>query len=247
MFFLKKKVPSAILFQDLIDIHCHLLPGIDDGSYNLEQSLKMLEVYADLGIKKIFATPHIFKELYPNTPDTIKASYDSLFLNAEATLSFSISYAAEYMIDEDFIRNLNYKHTPLLCIYNNYVLIEIMPYASLSILDEVVFQLQTRNIIPILAHPERYFHVDADFKNFELLKEKGVLLQLNALSMMGHYGKEVYLKASALFQRGLYDFVATDAHHHGHLGKLKNLELGKRDFEKWNRIKENQQQCFSPF
>lgn len=244
MFFSKQKFTSDILFKDFIDIHCHLLPGIDDGSPNLEQSQKMIDDYVALGIQKVIATPHVFKELYPNTPTTIKDSFDLLMQHLEVPDTFSIKFSAEYMIDEDFIKKLN-SNAAFLHFFNNYLLIEIMPYASISILDAVVFQLQTRDIIPILAHPERYFHADASIENFKVLKANGVLFQLNALALMGHYGKTVYDNAKTLLKENMYDFAATDAHHSGHLTKLKKLILNKHDFKKWDLIKENQLRFFN--
>ena len=89
------------------------------------------------------------------------------------------------------------------------------------------FTLLQNNITPILAHPERY-HSIKTIKEYKELKNKGFYLQLNALSLLGHYGPEVKQKAKKILQEGLYDFVATDAHHLQHLKTLQNINLSKK-------------------
>ena len=239
-FFTKHKKP---LFEGLCDIHNHLLPGIDDGSKNVAMSLQMLEGFKELGFTSMVPTPHVYHELYPNTPSTIKKAFDTL------TREFSIndnikvgSYGAEYMIDEVFMNNLK-TSMPSLLLPSSYILVEINFFGETQMLLEAGFTLQQHNITPILAHPERYHSINTT-REYKELKNKGFYLQLNALSLLGHYGPQVKQKALQLLKAGLFDFVATDAHHPAHLKVLKNLSLTKKQAIQWDAIREHQQAVF---
>jgi protein-tyrosine phosphatase len=235
-FFFKKK--KQRLFEGFIDIHNHILPRIDDGSKSVDQSLEMMNIYADLGIQKLITTPHIYKDLYPNTKHNIQIAYTKLH---EASKNHSvelIDYAAEYMVDEFFINEINTK-TVLLTCFDNYVLIEIPFFGDLKRLNEALFKLLNMGYLPILAHPERYSALHST-KEVEDLKQKGALMQLNALSLIGFYGREVQKKASLWLQKGLYDVIGTDAHNAYQLTKLKEIHLSKKEYSAWDQICEKQ-------
>ena len=240
-FFAKHKKP---LFEGLCDIHNHLLPGIDDGSKSVGMSLKMLEKFDALGIASVLPTPHIYQDLYPKTPTSIKNAFDILTEKTSKIESPKVnSYAAEYMIDEVFMKNLQ-SSMPSLLIKDEYILVEINFFSKTTLLVEAGFTLLQHNITPILAHPERY-HSILTIRQYKELKNKGVYLQLNALSLMGHYGPEVKQKAEKLLKEGLYDFVATDAHNPQHLKTLQKLRLSKKQGIQWEKIREFQFQEFS--
>jgi len=240
-FFAKHKKP---LFEGLCDIHNHLLPGIDDGSKGVGMSLKMLEKFDALGIASVLPTPHIYQDLYPNTPTSIKNAFDLLTEKTSKIESPKVnSYAAEYMIDEVFMKNLQ-SSMPSLLIKDEYILVEINFFSETTLLVEAGFTLLQHNITPILAHPERY-HSILTVREYKELKNKGFYLQLNALSLTGHYGPEVKKKAEKLLKEGLYDFVATDAHNPQHLKTLQKLSLSKKQGIQWEKIREFQLQEFS--
>jgi protein-tyrosine phosphatase len=207
-FFAKHKKP---LFEGLCDIHNHLLPAIDDGSKSVGMSLKMLEGFKSLGFTSVIPTPHVYQELYPNTPTTMKNLQTSM---------------------------------PSLLLKDTYILVEINFFSETTMLTEAGFTLLQNNITPILAHPERY-HLLKDINVYKELKNKGFYLQLNALSLLGQYGPEVKQKAEKLLQEGLYDFIATDAHHPQHLKSLENLTLSKKQGIQWVGIREFQLAAFS--
>jgi len=235
-FFAKHKKP---LFEGLCDIHNHLLPGIDDGSKSVGMSLKMLEKFDALGFTSVIPTPHVYQELYPNTPTTIKNAFDELTAKTSKIESPKVSsYGAEYMIDEVFMKNLQ-TCMPSLLLKDEYILVEITFFSETTILVEAGFTLLQNNITPILAHPERYHSINT-IKEYKELKNKGFLMQLNALSLLGHYGPEVKQKAEKLLKEGLYDFVATDAHNPQHLKNLQNLSLSKKQGIQWEAIREFQ-------
>ena len=235
-FFFKKK--KLRLFEGFIDIHNHILPGIDDGSKSMNQSLDMLNIYSDLGVQKLITTPHIYKDLYPNTKQSIETAYTLLHEASKNQSVDIISYAAEYMVDEFFINEIN-SETPLLTCFNEHVLIEIPFLGDLKRLNEAIFVLLNKGYLPILAHPERYTALHT-IKDVQDLKFKGVQMQLNALSLTGFYGSEIQKKSFLWLQKGLYNFIGTDAHNSYQLNKLNEINLSKKEYNAWNQICEKQ-------
>ncbi|MDC1327127.1 hypothetical protein N8252_02250 [Ulvibacter sp.] len=238
MFHFFKKY-SQPLFEGLCDFHNHLLPGIDDGSKTVDMSLNMLEAYQKLGFKSVIPTPHVYQELYPNTPETIQKAFQELSAVKHPENAPTIpSYGAEYMVDETFIKNLE-SGVPRLLLCKKYLLVEIHFFGGTQLLEQACFELSQKGILPILAHPERYQSIET-VAQYQALKQKGFYLQLNALSLLGHYGPQVKQKAEKILQAGLYDFVATDAHHPNHLKTLQTLRLSKKQGLMWEGIREFQ-------
>ena len=243
MFF--NSIKYSDLFNDVIDFHNHILPGIDDGSQSLEESLKMLEAYQGLGIKEILASPHIYKDLYPNTAESIHNSFTSLS-EASKSLHVNISgYLAEYMIDEYFLKDINNKKKFLTC-FGNHILIEMPFFGAIEMLNKALFALQTEGYSPIIAHPERYNDIKT-VEEIKKIKHKGAMLQLNALSVVGFYGPEVEKKARLWLKNGLYDFICTDAHNVNQLKKLEDIRLSNKELKAWRLICENQQHVISAY
>lgn len=213
----------SVSFSGQIDIHNHLLHGVDDGSKSLDESKRMLKAYKELGFAFIIVTPHIFKDIYPNSEKDLKSKFNSLTSETKNIKSPKITnLGAEYMVDDLFLEKVK-KGAELLPFYKNYVLIEIPLFADSYLLYQTVFELQLNDYTPVLAHPERYLNVGT--KELKSLRAKGVMLQLNALSLIGDYGKEVKSKAFKLLKNNLFDFIATDAHNPRDLEKLKKLRL----------------------
>ncbi|MDB9913094.1 hypothetical protein OAD06_02225 [Flavobacteriaceae bacterium] len=225
-------------------MHNHLLPSIDDGSKDIAMSSKMLEGYLALGFTSVIPTPHVYQELYPNTPETVKDAFGNLSKHCLKEESVKVpSYGAEYMVDEVFMKNLE-SGIPELLLKEKYILLEINFFGATAMLESACFQLQQKELRPILAHPERY-HLMENVATYKALKNKGFYFQLNALSLLGHYGPQVKQKAEKLLQAGLYDFVATDAHHPNHLKILQSLRLSKKQGLMWEGIREFQLDRFS--
>ena len=164
------------------------MPGIDDGSKSADESLEMLDMYEALGIKKIFASPHIYKDLYPNTTEEINDSFES-FSKASKNHNVSLlGYLAEYMIDEYFLNDIEKKKKFLTC-FGNHVLVEMPFFGELEVLNQTLFLLQTGGYLPILAHPERYTFIQT-VDDVKKIKRNGAKIQLNALSLIGFYSKD---------------------------------------------------------
>ena len=215
------------------------MPGIDDGSKSADESLEMLDMYEALGIKKIFASPHIYKDLYPNTTKEINDSFES-FSKASKNHNVSLlGYLAEYMIDEYFLNEIEKKKKFLTC-FGNHVLVEMPFFGEIKVLNKALFLLQTEGYYPILAHPERYTFIQS-VDDIKKIKRTGVKMQLNALSLIGFYSKESENKAKLFLKNGLYDYVCTDAHNIFQLKKLEEIKLNDNELNAWKLICEKQQ------
>jgi protein-tyrosine phosphatase len=238
--FKKKNIVSDIEWLG-VDIHSHLLPGIDDGSPDVEQSVFLIRSLNELGFSKFICTPHIFQELYPNTPETISEAL-SITQDAlkAANVNVEISAAAEYMVDEGFEVKDGLAVMP-----GNYILVEMSYLNETPNIEAVIFDLQIKGYKIILAHPERYNFYHNEHKKFHRYREMGVLFQLNLLSVIGYYGKEVKRTADYLLESKQYDLAATDLHHSKHLGVLTNAIRSGDLFERIGKYPFKSKELFS--
>lgn len=213
------------------DIHSHILPGIDDGSPDIETSLMLIKGLMKLGITQSIATPHIIGDLYRNDAVTISAALEKL-RNAlsENNIDFKVSAAAEYMLDDYFLSILA-SGKKLLTITDNYLLTEFSYAARPGNIEQIIFNIITEGYRPILAHPERYGYFHNDFTQYDRLKDIGFSLQINLLSLTGYYGKGVQKAADYLLKNNLVSFAGTDLHHARHLEML-GAGGGRQAFEK---------------
>jgi tyrosine-protein phosphatase YwqE len=219
----KKEIQKPDLGWLGTDFHSHLLPGIDDGSPDIETSIFLIKGLIASGYKKIITTPHVLWEIYPNSTEIIIQKLAELKAAlAVENVNIDLSAAAEYFIDEHFESDLKNK-IPLLCIKDNMVLVEFSMLTAPFDLQQVLFEMQIQGYQPILAHPERYTYMNRQRSGFEDLKYAGCLFQLNLLSITGYYGKGVQTLAEYLIDNNLYDFAATDMHHDRHLEMLSKL------------------------
>ena len=214
----KKKNPLVTDLSWLgVDIHSHLLPGIDDGAKDIEESISYIKNLHDLGFYKLICTPHIFTELYPNTRETIVPAAEKVqSALAVENVNVKIEYAAEYMIDDVFKVEKG-----LMTLPGDYILVEMSYLSENPNIEAIVFGLQIEGYKVILAHPERYNFYHKNLHRFSRLKEMGCLFQINLLSTVGYYGKNVKIAYEYLLKHKLYDFAGTDLHHEKHLSILK--------------------------
>lgn len=206
------------------DIHSHVLPGIDDGSPDIETSVRLIRGLVDLGIRKTIATPHVISDMFRNTPATINKALETLrpVLKKEG-IEIEISAAAEYMLDDYFVKLLR-SGEKLLTLRDRIVLTEQSYATAASNLNEISFELITAGYQPIMAHPERYHFYHGDHSKYGHLKDMGFTLQVNLLSIVGYYGKPVAKAARFILDEGLADYVGTDLHHDRHLAALRAPE-----------------------
>jgi len=224
----KKKIEITDFFSaNFIDIHSHLLPGIDDGAKDLDHSINLIQTMRSYGIKNFITTPHVLGDVYPNSSDTIRKKLQEVQaeLKQRGLEDVQISAAAEYMLDEQFSDLL--EKDDILTLKDNFVLVEMSYFSAPINLYEIIFDIQLKGYKPILAHPERYNFYHNDFENYYKLKKAGCLFQLNFLSLTEQYGKYVQQISQKLLKLNMYDFVGTDTHHSKHLDLLKTLATDK--------------------
>jgi tyrosine-protein phosphatase YwqE len=199
-----------------VDIHSHLIPGVDDGAPDIATALSLMRHMQHLGFRKIITTPHI-SELYPNSHQTILAGLAQLQrAAAEENLNLEFSLAAEYMINDMFEEKVA-NDEPLLTLPKRHILIEMSHLSEPVNLYSVLSLLITKGYTPILAHPERYRCYNGNMMYYEIIKSYGCRLQVNALSLVGYYGKQVADCAWSLINHRMADFIGSDIHHHRHL------------------------------
>lgn len=223
-FFKNKKStePGSSYFPLRTDMHSHILPGIDDGSPDVETSISLIKGLMELGVTRSIATPHIIGDLYRNDSNTINAALKILQDELrKQEINFQVSAAAEYMLDSYFFELLNDK-VKLLTIQDNIILTEFS-YASLpEDPGKMSFAIIMEGYSPILAHPERYPYYYSNYKMYHHLADLGFLLQVNLLSLTGYYGKEAYKVAQYLLKNDLVSYVGTDMHHERHCRALSD-------------------------
>ena len=224
LFFKKRNKDIAKLDYSLLnaDMHSHLLPGIDDGSPDLETSIMLIRQMKELGYKKLITTPHVLWDMYKNSNDLILKKLEVVRNKLkEEQIEIELNAAAEYFIDDHLAEMLERKE-PLLTFGNNMVLLEFSMASQPFELKSVLFEIQLQGYQPVLAHPERYLYLEQNKSFYDELKTAGYLFQLNVLSLSGYYGNSVMRLARYLAANEYYDLIGTDLHHFGHLNALKN-------------------------
>ena len=192
------------------DLHSHLIPFIDDGAKSLEETLDLLKQYREIGIKKLITTPHIMSHRYLNTKEGILEAHNQLIsVLQQHNIDIDLQVAAEYYYDEHFFDLI--QSNELLSFSDNYILFELSYYTAPIGLENIVSQLLDKGYKPILAHPERYRFYSTK-EHYHRLKDMGLLLQINAISYAGFYGKNVQKSVELILKEGLVDFVGSDVH-----------------------------------
>jgi len=224
MFFRKKSAKINVADYSILhsDIHSHLLPGIDDGSPDIETSVHLIQGMQQLGYKKLITTPHIMWDVYKNTDGIIlQALEDVRNRLTNEHIEVEIQAAAEYFIDEH-LGELVERREPLLTFGNNFVLVEFSMVSQPFEWKKTLFEMQIQGYQPVIAHPERYSYLERNKNFYDELKSAGYLFQLNILSLSGQYGNSVTELARYLSKKGYYDLIGSDLHHVRHLEALKN-------------------------
>jgi protein-tyrosine phosphatase len=243
MIFFNKSVYLVDLLEGITDIHNHLLPAMDDGSPNLETTIEMIKAMKAIGVKNAIATPHTMEDYYDNDAAKITAHFQETKLALVTTdaKGFIIGAASEYMMDgqmDHIIETESY-----LCIYKKYLLTELSYFQRPDHLEDLVFTMCQKELIPILAHPERYRYIKS-IEKFKDLKKRGLELQLNLLSLTTHYGRDAQRKAHSLLEKDLYDFLGTDAHTLSHLEKIKEIKIKKKQVPYIKNLVDNHKLVF---
>ena len=213
------------------DIHCHILPGIDDGAPDADYGAELVMRMSAWGLSRIIATPHVVGEAYENTPESISAALTRLQESMHAKgIPTTVQSAAEHRLDDLFSRNII--ADTLISHPGKHVLIENSFMQEARDIDSIVIRLTNRGYIPIMAHPERfvYYH-SANLKRYFVLHRLGVRFQVNLLSIAGRYGSEPRHVAERLIEAGIVDFFGTDVHRHEHCDAIEAF-LSSRNYDK---------------
>ena len=226
--FFSKKEYLIDYLEGFIDIHNHILPGIDDGAKTVEESIDLIKGFGEFGVKNFICTPHIMHNYYDNTPQTIKKSYKKLkkALKEENIKDINLGYAAEHMIDANFDDLL--EKDKIMPLNADHLLIE-MSYLQPSIGFEISIEnIIKRQLFPVLAHPERYNYLNNSFEKYQTYKNWGVKFQLNLLSLTDYYGNDVKKSALKLLESNYIDYAGSDVHNTKQLHHLKNSIIAKK-------------------
>lgn len=216
MFSLFSKNLPDDFFQGCCDMHCHILPGVDDGCATIDDSLKALKHLEEIGFKKVRLTPH-FMETYPdNVKETVQGKFEDFRNEMTDKCGIELHLAAEHMIDGGFLKH--FERGFLTLDGDDLVLCETSYLSPAPDMSNALFEIMQGGYQPVIAHPERYQY--ATKERYERWKDRNYLFQLNLLSLSGAYGGNVKEKALDMLHKGMYDFVGTDLHKVGGFEKL---------------------------
>ena len=218
--FSKKQNTPADLSILRTDMHSHLIPGIDDGSKTLDETIAILYKFKELGYKKVITTPHIMSDFYRNTPEIILNGLEIVKdeLN-RIQLEIEIEAAAEYYFDETLFQML--ENESFLTFGDKNVLIEFSFSAAPQEHEKLFYEMRIKGYRPVIAHFERYLFYHGSIEQAKLWREKGMLIQMNINSLFGHYGPSVKKQAEMLIDSTQIDLIATDCHRLEHLTILE--------------------------
>ncbi|KYJ87602.1 tyrosine-protein phosphatase [Sulfurovum riftiae] len=239
--FFKKKEEKKSAPRLRVDLHSHLIPGIDDGSQSMEESLSLLRGMKSLGYEKVITTPHIMSDAYKNTPKNIKEGLIKLRETAlNEGIEIEINAAAEYYLDDGFVDLL--EQGEMMTVNGKYLLFETSYVSKPLRTEEMIFEITSAGYTPIMAHPERYRYIKEPMKEYGRFKELGVLFQVNLNSFGGHYGRSAKVLADFLSKNGMIDYLGSDVHHQKHVSSLKNIFLSDvyREIFEHNKILNHQ-------
>jgi tyrosine-protein phosphatase YwqE len=208
----EKKVALTDYSAVGVDLHSHLIPGIDDGSKSLEDSMAILREFKALGFKKIITTPHVIRDSYNNSTETLlNGKAQILAAIAEEKLNIEFDVSAEYYMDETIYERIEKKD--FIPIGKNYVLVELSYLEKMNNTSDLFYKLQVAGYKIILAHPERYpFYYEKDFHTYKSFKDRNIYFQLNIGSLLGKYGGGAKQTAQRMIDENMIDFISSDLH-----------------------------------
>jgi tyrosine-protein phosphatase YwqE len=239
MFGFRHSLPKDI-FQGACDVHCHLLPGVDDGFSTSEKSLQALKKLEERGVQKMILTPHFMKDYPDNNRENITAKFEAFKAEAAKVSKIELRLGAEYMLDACFMDH--YKQG-FLTLADKQVLCETSYLMYEQGITEMLYDIMCDEYQPVIAHPERYEYAVRD--NYFRWKDKRYKFQLNLLSLAGAYGRPAMVKAHYLLKEEMYDYVGSDMHGLGNFERfLPEIRLSKKNMERLEQLIENNKKLF---
>jgi tyrosine-protein phosphatase YwqE len=207
------------------DVHSHLLAAIDDGVKSTAQALAIIRIFQKAGYKKMITTPHVMQDYYRNdTPIILERLGDLREYLLQQGVTFEIQAAAEYYLDETLSKKIEDRE-PLLVFGDRYLLFETNMINEPFSLKDFIFKITTAGYKPVLAHPERYVYMTLE--KAEDLRHRGVLFQMNILSIIGYYSKPIQRLAHQFIDRGWIELLGSDCHTIEHARLLQQAQKNK--------------------
>lgn len=228
-FFHKNILPELFWHTD---VHSHVCPGIDDGSRSREESVELVRGMWELGFRSMIVTPHVTGGRFHNTPQTLFNSFQDLYDAVKtADVMMPLAYSAEYRVDDlffDFLERGILRPLP----GGKYVLIEFGWSQPPADIEGLVYRIRSDyGLIPILAHPERYYYYQQQPENYKRLHDCGLMFQINLLSLASFYDKACKQTAEWLLSKQMVDFVGSDLHYLSQVEAIHRY-LCSRDYRK---------------
>lgn len=197
----------------MIDIHSHILPGLDDGAADLRTALQMAEMAKTKGIQGVIATPHVITGVFDNNRQHILEAIDRFRMHLqESNISLNIMPGAEYHLETDLASRLKRNELLTLNETGRYLLVELPHNLVPDFTTAILYELQLAGVIPVIAHPERNHHLMENQALLEVISSCGAVMQLTAASLTGLFGSKVQKNAWRLIRDGYKIVVASDAH-----------------------------------
>lgn len=242
MFDLFKSSLPKDFFEGACDMHCHILPGVDDGFQTFDSALEALKVLENKGIKKMILTPHFMTDYGGNVKDTIIPKFDEFKQRLSGSCGLELHLAAEHMLDAGFMKHFERGFLTLDQV-GEFVLCETSYIMYEHEMSQKLYNVMLVGKQPVIAHPERYQY--ASKTHYERWKEKGYLFQLNLLSLAGAYGDTAKVKSHDMLDKDMYDFVGSDMHRLDNFRKfLPHLKLHTKEIDKLHKLLENNERLF---
>lgn len=230
----------------MTDIHSHILFDIDDGSRNIEESIELLKRMKEVGFTNVILTPHYIEGSEYSSDNIEKRKKFNILKEELEKNNVNINI---YLGNEIFINNNIYeliKNNTIHTLNNTrYILIELPFHNQIVNLEDIIYELKIKGLIPIIAHPERYSYFQEDYKEVDRLREEGLIFQGNYASILGYYGKESQKLIKYMLKNQYIDYLGTDIHRTTKMFVLDNfkkiekqiIKITKQDY--YNEIKEN--------
>lgn len=197
----------------MIDLHCHLLPGIDDGAPTLEVALAMARAAVADGITVSACTPHIYPGLYENNAQGIARAVAAMQFTLERQgIPLQLVIGADVHVVPDLVEGLKQGRIPTLA-GSRYFLFEPPHHVAPPRLEELAFSTLAAGYVPVVTHPERLTWIDSHYEVFQRMAQGGAWMQITAGALTGRFGKRPRYWAERMLGEGLVHIIATDAHH----------------------------------
>lgn len=206
----KHTILNSGMLQGLTDWHSHILPGVDDGFQKMEDSIAILNRYEELGVKRVWLTPHIMED-YPNTTDNLRERF--LELENAFNGKVELRLASENMLDPLFEERLEKRDFLPIGKDGSHLLVETSYFNPPYGMEDMIEGIISAGFTPLLAHPERYRYMEE--KDYRHWRSRGVHFQMNYISLTGGYGETARRKAEWLLKNGMIDVCGSDVHRQG--------------------------------